>query len=96
MKIQLHKTMQKISVSFQLLFPIGFVYSMRLDPNDLVGNLIPYLKHTYVPEQYEYSSDMPIFINMVDEQKIDPNKSFIQNGITSDCQILIKLRITHK
>lgn len=91
--------MQKITVSFQLLFPIGFVYSMRLDPNDLVGNLIQYLKHTYKPEQHEYSTDTPVFIttyNQDNKQEIDPGKSFIQNGITSDCQILIKLRITPK
>lgn len=88
--------MKKITVSFRLLFPKDLGYSIRLNPDDLVGNLIPYLKYTYKQEQYEYSHELPVFINIDNEEELDPSKSFIQNGLISDCQILIKLRIKHK
>lgn len=93
---------QKMKMNFYLDYPKHSYYEIMVNPNKESPNgLIASIFHRlYPPHLHTYSTLEPAFIHVREGATLDPDKTFAQNGISSnldeipDIRIRLKIHIT--
>ena len=93
---------QKMKVNFYLDYPKRSYYETTIHPEkDSPTSIIASIFHRlYPPHLHSYSTLEPVFIHVREGTTLDPDKTFAQNGISSnldeipDIRIRLKIHIT--
>ncbi len=93
----MNKTNNKIKVNVYLCHPTNVYYEMMIQPTDLIGNLLIYLRTALPKNKFIFNTENPFFFDMDSQQQLDPSKSFVDQNIGGaefECSIKIKLKVS--
>lgn len=89
---------QKIKVNFYLDYPQHSYYEIRLNPHKDSPNsiVISIIQKLYPLHLHSYSTLEPAFVHVQTGAIINPHKTFVENGITNNEDMIPDIRIRLK